>query len=530
MRRIVLTVLVCVFGWFASEQSTAAGRFNLTTASVADIKTAFEADALTSERLTQLYLARIEAYNRKGPQLNAVLRVSPDALEQARALDAERRARGVRGPLHGIPVLIKDNIQVAGLPTTAGFYGLHDAVAVRDAPLVAKLRSAGCVILGTTNMSEFALGAAFSSIAGQMRNPHAPDRSPNGSSGGSGAAVAAVFAPLAVGTDTGGSIRGPAAVNGIAGLKPTFGLVGRSGIVPLALSLDVAGPMARYVADLAHMLNAMVGRDGGDAASVTRPSANYAASLEASTLTGARFGLLRDYMGRDTAQDAVLETTVAMLRNAGAEVIDVRLPTYLVTVTSSGGFYETIRDFEFRNQIAGYLKTVSGSSPPRTHADILSLSEKLTAPSPEGWLPNPGRLEGYRREAKLGSLDDQGYLSARTEGMQIVRDVLTSVLQRERLDAFIGSTSRLPARLITEERQPLAGPTMARLASLSGWPELTVPMGFTSNPPLPVGLSFFSPAFSESKLLGYGHAFQRLVPVLRLPVATPALRDEQFDY
>ena len=379
-------------------------------------------------------------------------------------------------------------------------------------------------------MSEFALGAAFSSFAGQMRNPHALDRSPNGSSGGNGAAVAAVFAPLAVGTDTGGSIRGPAAVNGIVGLKPTFGLVGRSGIVPLALSLDVAGPMARYVADLAHILNAIVGGDPEDSESVTRPSTDYAASLNGSTLAGARFGLLRDYMGRDAAQDAVIETTVAMLRNAGAEVIDISFPAYLLNVTSNGGFYETIRDFEFRNQIDEYLKTVSGAAPPRTHADILRLSEKLTAPSPEGWLRNPGRLAGYRREAKLGSLDDQGYLSARNEGMRIVLDVLTSVLRRDRLDAFISSTSRLPARLITEERQPLAGPTMARLASLSGWPDLTVPMGFTSNPPLPVGLSFLGPTFSDSKLLGYGHAFQRLLPVTRLPAATPALPGEQFDY
>jgi amidase len=288
--------------------------------------------------------------------------------------------------------------------------------------------------------------------------------------------------------------------------------------------------MARYVADLAYTLNAIVGSDREDSASVTRPPTDYAASLDASALTGARFGVLRDYMGRDAAQDAVLETTVAMLRNAGAEVIDVSFPSYLVNMTSRGGFYETIRDVEFRNQIDGYLKTVSGTSPPRTHADILRLSEKLTAPSPEGWLPNPGRLAGYRREAKLGSLDDQGYLSARNEGMRIVRDVLTSVLRRDRLDAFIGLTSRVPARLITEEGQPLDGPTMGRLASLSGWPDLTVPMGFTSNPPLPVGLSFLGPLFSESKLLSYGHAFQRHQPMTRLPVSTPALPGEQFDY
>ena len=227
--RTLISGLICLAGWTASAQPQPARRFDLTTASVADINAALDAGALTSERLTQLYLARIDAYNRKGPQLNAVLRINPRALEEARAMDTERKERGTRGPLHGIPVLIKDNIQVAGFPTTAGFYALHDVYAARDAGVVARLRAAGCVILGSTNMSEFATGPAFSSIAGQIRNPHALDRTPSGSSGGNGAAIAAGFAALAVGTDTGGSIRGPAAVNGIAGLKPTHGLVGRSG-------------------------------------------------------------------------------------------------------------------------------------------------------------------------------------------------------------------------------------------------------------------------------------------------------------
>jgi amidase len=245
-RRTLLTVLAS--GVVPARARTARRTFDLTTASIADIAAAFAAGALSCERLTRLYLARIAAYDQAGPRLNAVRHLNPRAVQDAQALDAERRAGTVRSLLHGIPVLLKANIDVAGWPATAGFHGLRDSIARDDAEQVRRLRRAGCLVLGLTNMSEFASGPALSTLGGQIRNPFAPDRSPAGSSGGSGAAVAAAFSTFALGTDTGGSIRGPSSANGIAGLRPTFGLTGRGGIIPLALSLDTVGPMAGSVA------------------------------------------------------------------------------------------------------------------------------------------------------------------------------------------------------------------------------------------------------------------------------------------
>jgi amidase len=336
---------------------------DVTSASIADINAAFDAGALTSERLTQLFLARIDAYDKNGPKLNAVLRLNPRALDEARALDAERKSKGARGPLHGIPVLLKANIDTAGLPTTAGFYALRDSMPSQDSEQTRRLRAAGCVILGMTNMSEFASGPAISTLGGQIHNPHALDRTPAGSSGGNGAALAAGFAVFALGTDTGGSIRGPAAVNGIVGLKPTFGLAGRGGIVPLALSLDTVGPMARHVADLATVLNVMAGPDPRDPAVVARERVDYVAALKPNALRGARLGLLRDYMKLDPTSDAVIETAVAVLRNQGAEVIDITLPRFILGLNM--GLYETIRDTEFRYQIEDYLRSLPRTDLPK---------------------------------------------------------------------------------------------------------------------------------------------------------------------
>jgi amidase len=513
-----------VVGPVGVERISAARTFDLTTATIADINAAFDAGALTSERLTQLYLARIAAYDKSGPTLNAVLTINPKAVEEARALDAERRAKGPRSSLHGIPVLLKANIDVAGWPATAGFYGLRDSLATVDAEQTRRLRQAGCVILGLTNMSEFASGPAISTLGGQIRNPHALDRSPAGSSGGSGAAQAAAFTAFALGTDTGGSVRGPASANGIAGLRPTYGLTGRGGIIPLALSLDTVGPMAGYVADLAAVLNVMAGPDPRDAAAVARGPVDYTAALNPSALKGARLGLARDFMGVDPAWDAVIEAAAVALRNQGAVVIDVILPRYLLAL--SGAVYPTIRDTEFRFQIEDYLASLPGAGLPKTHADIIRLSEAVTEQT--SWTRNQARLEQYRREAAMGTLEDQPYRSALSEGRKIVGDLLEWTLKRERLDAFIGPTIR-PARLISEESTPESR-GWRDLASLTGWPELVVPAGFTKDPMLPVGLSFLGPAFSEAKLLALGYGFERAVPVRRLPSTTPALPGERFEY
>lgn len=519
---LVATTVVC---WVAVAPLSSARTFDLTTASIADINAAFAAGALTSERLTQFYLARIAAYDKAGPKLNAVLKINPNAAEEARALDAERRTKGPRSRLHGIPVLLKANIDVAGWPATAGFFALRDSLATLDAEQTRRFRLAGCVILGLTNMSEFASGPAISTLGGQIRNPYALDRSPAGSSGGNGAALAARFAVFAVGTDTGGSVRGPASANGIAGLRPTAGLTGRGGIIPLALSLDTVGPMAGHVADLAAVLNVMAGPDPRDGAAVGREPVDYTTALDPLALRGARLGLVRDFMGADPAWDTVMESAVMTLRKQGAEVVDIALPRYVLAL--SGAIYPIIRDTEFRFQIEDYLASLGRTDLPRTHADIIRLSEAASEPT-SGWTPNRARLEQYRREAAAGTLEDQPYRSAVTEGRTIVRDVLDWTLKRERLDAFIGPTLR-PARLISEESTPESR-GWRDLASLAGWPDLVVPAGFTKDLALPVGLSFLGPAFSEARLLTLGYAFERAQPMTPLPRTTPALPGERFEY
>ncbi len=437
---------------FVNLASLCAATFDLTSASVADIQAAFNAGALTSEKLTQLFLARIAAYEKQGPALHAIITLNPKALDEAKALDAERKAGKVRGPLHGVPILLKDNIDTADMPTSGGFYALRDSIPMQDAEQTRRLRAAGCVIIGKTNLSEFASGAAISTLGGQIHNPHVTDRTPSGSSGGSGAGIAAGFAEFALGTDTGGSIRGPSSSNGIAGLKPTLGLNGRGGIIPLSLALDTVGPMARNVYDLAAALNVMAGPDPRDPATKLnegKVAKDYTAGLKPDALKGARLGVLRDFMKQDAGVDAVVETAIAILRYQGATVVDITLPRFVLGVNS--GLYQAIRNPEFRYQVEDYLASLPRKDLPKTHGDIISLSEKITEPTPEGWVPNKNRLEAYHREEKAGTLNDVPYLTALNEGRKIVRENLEWVIAHEKLDAFIVPTSSRPPALIKDE-------------------------------------------------------------------------------
>lgn len=323
--RFVLAVSLLV----ASQSRAWAQALELDSATVADLNAAFDKGTLTSERLVQLSLARIDAYDRKGPGLRAVITLNPKALETARALDAERKAKGKRSPLHGIPIVLKDNYDTFDLPTTGGSILLEGSIPPDDAFVVKKLREAGAIIVAKVNMSEFASGGARSSIIGQSRNPHALDRTPSGSSGGTGVAIAAGYATIGLGTDTGGSIRGPVSSNGIVGLKPTLGLLSRDGIIPLALSFDTGGPMARSVYDVAVALGIMTGVDAADAA--TRASdgkamTDYTKFLNAGALKGARIGIARDFMGADGEVDWLTESAIATMKKAGATVRDHGLP------------------------------------------------------------------------------------------------------------------------------------------------------------------------------------------------------------
>src|SRR5262249_42431370 len=351
------TVAVAVLA--GSIALRAARTIDLDAATIADLNAAFKAGTLTSEKLIQMCLARIQAYDRQGPSLHAVITLNPKALETARALDAERRAKGPRSPLHGIPIVLKDNYDTADMPTTGGSVLLEGWQPPDDAFIVKKLRAAGAIVLAKVNMSEFASGPARSSLGGQSLNPHDLTRTPSGSSGGTGVAVAAAYAPLGFGTDTGGSIRGPSTSNGIVGLKPTHGLVSRTGIIPLSLTFDTGGPMARSVADIAVALGVVAGADAADTATKKgegKFETDYTKYLEADALKGARIGVARDFLGVDQDVDWVIDASIESMKRSGATLVDVRFPKWLLD--SKDEFYNAIRRPEFTVQIADYLATL----------------------------------------------------------------------------------------------------------------------------------------------------------------------------
>lgn len=508
-------------------QSVAAQTLTLSSATIEDLNAAFDAGTLTSERLIELYLARIEAYDQRGPALNAVLHLNAGALAAARALDAERRATGPRSPLHGIPVVLKDNIDTSDMPTTAGSLLLAGSIPPDDAFIVKKLRDAGAIILAKLNMSEFASGVTMSSVGGFIRNPHDIARTPSGSSGGTGAAIAAAYGQLGIGTDTGGSVRGPTTSNGIAGLKPTHGLLSRDGIVPLALSFDIAGPMARHVYDVAAMLSVMTGIDPADEA--TRKSAgvfetDYTEFLDAGALSGARIGIARDFLGSDTEVDWIVEASLQAMRDAGATVVDVRLPQWLLDV--KGDWYTTIRWREFRAQIPDYLATI-GPEYPKTLQQMIERSLEITSTTPAGGTPNPTRWSLLMQEEASGALTDYEYVAMRDHGLAMVRGIVEGLMDADRLDAIVYPTSPTRPALVEGATGPAGGASPTDIANLTGFPDLIVPAGFTSNR-LPVGISFLGRAFAEPRLFGLGYAFEQATQVRRDPGSTPPLRGEEI--
>jgi amidase len=513
--------------WAALTLRVSAQTVDLDSATIAQLIAAIDAGTLSSERLVQLSLARVEAYDNQGPRLNAVLTLNTNALEQARALDAERKAKGRRSPLHGIPIVLKDNFDTADLPTTGGSVLLEGSMPPDDAFVVKKLRDAGAIILAKVNMSEFASGGAFSSLGGQTRNPHDPAHTPSGSSGGTGAAIAAGYATLGLGTDTGGSVRGPSTSNGIVGLKPTHGLLSRDGIIPLALSFDTGGPMARSVYDVAVALGVMTGVDPADAAtkkSDGRFESDYTASLKAGALEGARIGIARDFMGQDPEVDWVVESSLQAMRAAGATVVDVRFPKWLID--AKGEFYTAVRYPEFPVQIAQYLATLK-SGFPRTLEEMIARSDKMASTRADGAGPNPPRWNLFKREAASGPITSYRYIAVRDHALPLVRGVVEGVMTSGNLDAFVYPTSsRRPAFISAPAETPGGdGASGSNLANLTGFPDLIVPAGFTSDR-LPVGISFVGPAFSEPRLLALGYAFEQATRARRRPAHTPALPGE----
>jgi amidase len=533
-RRMSVTLAVATL---FTLSSALAKTIEFDAATIADINAAFDAGTLTSESLTRLCLARIAAFDRKGPSLHAVMALNPHAIEQAKALDAERKAKGRRSLLHGIPVVLKDNYDTFDMPTTGGSVLLEGSVPAKDAFVVKKLRDAGAIILAKVNMSEFASGGTYSSLGGQSLNPHDLTRGPSGSSGGTGVAIAAAYAPIGLGTDTGGSIRGPATTNGIAALKPTHGLLSRSGIIPLALSFDTGGPMARSVYDVAAALGIMTGVDAADAATAKsegKSLTDYTKDMRADALKGARIGIARDFLGADPDVDWVMEAAFAAMKSAGATLVDVRYPKWLLDAKED--FYQTMRYPEFVVQIAEYLKG-TGPKYPKSLAEMIERANQFTGTRADGARPNPSRWTLFKRELESNPMDDYRYKAVRDFGLPMVRAVVEGMLEAQQLDAIAyPTTSRRPSLIAatagtgTSVASALSASGLAasNIANLTGFPDLIVPAGFTGDR-LPVGLSFLGRAFSEQKLLSIGYSFEQATRARRRPVHTPALPGEAVE-
>jgi amidase len=482
---------------------------------VAALQQAMQEGDLSSVELVRYYLARIEALDRNGPELNSIIEVNPDALTIASALDRERSRSGPRGPLHGIPVVLKANIDTGdGMATSAGSLALAEHRAEDDAFLVERLREQGAVILGKTNLSEWAnfrsthSSSGWSSLGGQTKNPYEPRRNPCGSSSGSAVAVSANLAVLAVGTETDGSIVCPASINGIVGIKPTVGLVSRDGIIPIAHSQDTAGPMARTVRDAALLLTAISAKDPSDPAAQDRNAAvpDYAANLRQDALAGRRIGVLRSYSGagRDARVDAVLEQAVVLLAANGAEIVD---PVEIDTDGMGDAEYEVLL-YEFKEDLNSYL--ASSGARLTSLEQIIAFNTKHA----ETVMPFFGQEIMELAQSK-GPLTDPEYLEALELSRRVARDGIDNAFKTHELDALLAPTNG-PAWMTDYINSDYFTVGSSSLAAVSGYASITVPAGFVFH--LPIGVSFIGPAYSERQLIEIAYAFEQAGKARRAPL------------
>lgn len=492
--------------------------------SIRELQQKMAAGELSSRRLCELYLERIQQIDRSGPALNSIIELNPDALEIANALDGERKDGRLRGPLHGAPVLIKDNIDTADrMTTTAGSLALEGSIASGDAFLVERLRLAGAVILGKTNLSEWAnfrsehSVSGWSSRGGQTRNPYALDRNPCGSSSGSAVAAAANLCAAAVGTETDGSIVCPSHINGVVGIKPTLGLISRSGIIPIAHSQDTAGPIGRTVADAAILLGGLTGvdpRDPTTAASTGQALADYSPFLDPAGLKGARIGVARGYFGFDPRVDQIMETCLLAMKEQGAELVD---PVELLDESKLGKSEYEVLLYEFRADLNAYLATLGPDAPVRTLEQIIQFNEAHQSQV----MPFFGQERMLKAQAK-GPLTQKRYQNALKRNLRFSRqEGIDAMLLKHQLQAIVAPTGG-PAWLIdlvTGDR--FSGGGFSSLAALAGYPHITVPAGTIYG--LPVGISFFASAWQEPTLIRLAFAFEQSTQVRRPPQFLPSV-------
>lgn len=483
---------------------------------IAKMQAHMAAGELSAAELVDAYLARIEAIDRAGPTLNSVIELNPDAQEIAAQLDAERAAGTVRGPLHGIPILLKDNIDTADrMATSAGSLALANNHPAQDSTVAANLRRAGAIILGKTNLSEWAnfrsskSSSGWSSRGGQTRNPYALDRTPCGSSSGSGVAVAANLCAAAIGTETDGSIVCPSHHAGLVGIKPTVGLVSRAGIVPISHSQDTAGPMARTVADAARVLGALVGADDRDPATAANPGVpvDYTQFLEADGLRGARIGVARNYFGYHPQVDAIMEQAILTLRAAGAVMVD---PANIATANDFGDDEFAVLLYEFKHDLNAYLAGLSPDLPAHTLAELIEFNQANSARV----MPYFGQ-ELFLLAQEKGDLSEDAYVKSRENAKRLAgSDGIDATLAEHKLDAIIAPTGG-PAWLVDWLCGDHYGGGSSSAAAIAGYPAITVPAGMVRG--LPIGLTFMASAWQEATLIRLAYAFEQATHARRPP-------------
>jgi amidase len=499
--------------------------FALDELTIDDLQTRMRTGAESSASLVRQYLARIDAIDQRGPAINCVIELNPEAAAIAAQLDTERKSGKLRGPLHGIPLLIKDNIDTADkMHTTAGSLALADNIAARDSFVAQRVRAAGAVIIGKTNLSEWAnfrsthSSSGWSGRGGQTRNPYVLDRTPSGSSSGSGSAVAANCCAVAIGTETDGSVTSPAAAASLVGIKPTVGLVSRAGIIPIAHSQDTAGPMARTVRDAAILLGVLTGvdpRDSATAASTGRARTDYTAALDRDGLRGARIGVARKHFtGYHIETDRLLAAALDLMKKHGAVIID---PAEIETAGQTDDSELEVLLYEFKTDLNAYLGQLAPKIGVRSLADVIAFNTKSAARE----LRYFGQEIMEQAQAK-GPLTEKKYLDALAKNRLLMgKQGIDATVAKHKLDAIVAPTQAPAALIDLVDGDPGGLASFTSPAAVAGYPHITVPMGFVRG--LPVGLSFVGPAWSEPTLLKLAYAFEQAAPARRKPAFAPTV-------